>query len=286
MLTWRIHRTLDDPLKREPISWRGYETRLRSYVTYAEPRLNRFKPVYSMGLLVLFSPFVGLGVIAYFFPSPILALLISLIFGLQTVERLSGYIAGEHRRHTYELLSALPYGKLGVHWLYAVQWFQSTRLSRMMLRTALAISIAATPFLFGGLAYQITGRRAVEFWFADSLAFWVFLLYEYFNTRVIAILIAMLTPAVTHKPRTIYALSVGLYLLVQVGTYLLGALLALNLLPELLGWLNAPPLVSLVISPITVAVVIYIREWITRRLWRWLAEALHTTSLELDLLLR
>lgn len=286
MLTWRIHRTLDDPLKRDPISWRGYDARFSRFVAAPRLRLTRFKPVYGAALFAVFSPAVALALAMIFFPSPLLALLASLIFGLRTVEQLSSAIAGEHRRATYELLCALPYGKIGVHWVYAARWFEATRLIRLTLRALPLIALIATPFMFGGWTLPLTGQRAVAFWFADSLAFAVFLIYDYFNTRVIAALIAMLTPALTTRSRTIYAISIGMYLLIQVGTYLLGAVIALVLLPRVLLLFNAPFLASIVIGPFTAAAVIALREVITRILWQQIGYAMQTTPMELDLLIR
>jgi hypothetical protein len=286
MLTWRIHRTLDDPLKRDPISWRGYEARFGKFIPVPAPRLPRVKRVYSAALMIVLSPLIGVLLLAFFFPAPILALLASSLFGWRLVERLSGAVGGEHTRRTYELLCALPFGKMGAHWVYAAQWFGSTRSTRLLLRGALVSGLLAAPFLFGGWAYPLTGQRAVEFWFADTLAFWAFLIYDYFNTRVIAVLIAMLTPALTPKPRTITALSVGMYLLILLESYLLAAGCALVVLPRLLLWLHAPHVAYILIAPLTAAAVIASRELITRWLWRWLGYATQTARVELDLLIR
>jgi len=286
MLTWRLHHTLQDPLRRDPISWRGYEGRFGKFVIYAEPRFDRFKPAVTAALFVLVSPVVGMSLLVLFFPAPILALMASIMFGLRTVERISGYVAGEHRRSTYDMLCALPSGKMNLHWVYATLWFRVTPFTRMVLRSLLVLGLAASPFLFGGWMYPLTGRRAVEFWFADTLAFGAFLIYDYFNTRILAVLIAMITPALTRKTRTIYALSVGGFLLIQVASYLLGAILALTLLPDLLVRLNAPPIVYIVIAPVTMAVVITFRELITQGLWQQIGHVLQTPPMELDLILR
>ena len=96
----------------------------------------------------------------------------------------------------------------------------------------------------------------------------------------------MITPALTRKTRTIYALSVGGFLLTQVVAYLLGAILALSLLPDLLLRLNAAPIAYIVIAPITMAVVITFRELITQGLWRQIGHVLQTPPMELDLILR
>ena len=282
MLTWRLHHTLQNPLRRDPISWRGYEGRLGKFVTYVEPRFDRFTPVMTAAFVVIVPPVVGMSLLVIFFPAPLLALLASLLFGLRTVERISAYLAGEHRRRAYDLLCSLPAGKISLHWVYATQWFQATPVTRMVLRGLMILGLAAAPFLFGGWLMWITHERAVAFWFADTLAFWAFLLYEYFNTRIVAVLIGMLVPALTRKTRTIFALAVGGYLLVQVATYLLGAVVAVTLLPDLLVRLNAPPIAAIVIGPITAAVVIIFRELLTHGLWHTLRTCLNTTREEIN----
>jgi len=287
MLTWRIYRTLDDPLKREPIVWRGYERLLSAFESPAQKLpATKFQMLRGSALLLLSSPFISMGLLAAFFPSPLLALLLSLIYGLLIVLRVSNRIASEHQRHTYELLCALPYGKMGVHWIYGVHSFQVSRMTRSVLRVGLMIGLLASPFLFGGWAYPITGQRAVQFWLVDTMSFCLFMLYDYFNMGVSATLIGMLVPAITRSHRTIRALSIGMFLLLQVATYLLAALLLLAVLPALLLRLNAPHLSWVMIAPITAAALIGFREAVTHWLWRMLERALQSTPMELDLLIR
>lgn len=287
MLTWRIHRTLDDPLKREPIIWGGYERLLAIFEPIKRRGRRHINETLMLAALVVIgAPFASLGVIVIFLPSPVLALILTISYGLLTVTRVSSRIAAEHQRRTYELLCALPYGRIGVHWLYAAHWYRQSLTLRSVTRAMMALGIGASPFLFGGFAYPLTGQRAVQFWFIDSLSFGVYLLYDYFNTRVIATLIGMIVPAITRSPRTIRALALGVFLLFLVSVYGVGTLIALALLPGLLLRINAPMLAYIVIAPLTAAGMIALREALTRLLWRQIERGMQVSALEIDTLIR
>lgn len=290
MLTWRLYRTLNEPLKREPRIWRGYERLLtllhQRIAARPRPQTPHVAQVIRFIGLLAFIPVINIAVIGLFFPSPLIALAANMVFSLLIVTTVSGTIARNHELHTYDLMSALPLGRMGIHWIHCTAFFEAQRRWRLPLQAIFMLGIVASPFLFGAVAFPLTGQRAVQFWLIDAISFAAFLFYDFLNMPVIAAVLGMVIPAYAVNSRNVRGFALGAWALLTLATYLLGAGIALYVLPSLLVRFGANFSATIIIAPITAIVVIAFRELVTRALWHHLKRTLNISAVELDLILR
>jgi hypothetical protein len=213
----------------------------------------------------------------------------SLIWAMQA----SGILAGNRQSETYDMLCVGPQGALGVHWSVCTACLhrqnrleQIHGLVRSILLVFLGLVLVVTVFMLPHTSGE-TGRFAVAQANQGAtslvvLATAIVLLYiDHVQSVVLGSLLGMLIPTYSNRRADAQLMTAAVYLLIQVTTYVILGVLALNVLPALFrnvqGWI-APVGQSLIL----IAAFYGVRELVIRVVWQMLLERLNAAPSDLD----
>jgi hypothetical protein len=215
----------------------------------------------------------------------------SLVWAMQA----SGILAGNRQSEIYDMLCVIPQGALGLHWSVCTACLhrqnrleQIHGLVRSILLIFLGLVLVVTVFMLPN-ASGVSGRYAVAQAQQGAtsllvLATAVVLLYiDHIQSVVVASVLGMLMPTYTNRSADAQLMTAAFYLLIQVTTYVILGVVALNALPALFrdvqGWF-APIAQAIII----IAAFYSAREVAVRLLWHLLLERLNTAPGDLDYL--
>jgi hypothetical protein len=219
----------------------------------------------------------------------VIAGLIGLPAALRAV-RISGQIAAERERGTYDLLSTSALGAFGLHWWIARHISMPRKASAPQRRTRFWLLVIACIvgilFLLGffnslfisgweslrGLAYLITSVYAVWVYFRQN--------------ETAASVIGMLIPAYVEKRFEARFWTLSAYVLYQIGTIGLLVVVGFYLVPTQGGRWGSPSVGDVLVILLRLALLVGSRELIIMWMWRHLRWRLNGHVEELDLLSR
>lgn len=297
MLIWRLRQALNNPLADFEPTWRAHAAVTRGYAV-REPVIlpvidalaNLLRGVglvvLPIGAILFGAPLLIIIMFVIFTASPILMPLAHLLYGSAIAYHISGSIAHEHEKGTYDQLSTLPPGSLGLHWKHATNWLTDHHRLRSLAVGMVLIGTATT--LFGSVSlFGLSSRGAsgLFYWVLSSASVIVLLVVDHFSTQVTAALLSMILPASTANATSARFGAVSLFVSLQIAAYLLGVITAVVVLPALYQLTEASEaLVALTLPTITLLVFAGFREWLVRRLWFKLRLAVNATPAEMEAL--
>jgi hypothetical protein len=233
--------------------------------------------------------------------SPLLFLLLVLIFILifngsiytaVWAMDIGGIIARERERSTYDVYCMAPEGALGVNWAVCTGYLQRyERLEQLrglvgrLLLVLVGVVALVTFFIVtnaGNTSPFAQAERDRAYLTLIHMGTIVAALYiDHAHSIILGCLVGMLMPTYLQGHLDTRFGTIGVYLLMQLGTYVLTWLIALLALPAAFGpapiWLARAALAVL-----QLAVFYAVREVIIQVLWRKLLEQLNVAPAELD----
>ncbi len=226
---------------------------------------------------------------------PLILPLIGITYGIDCALRVGSAIAREHENATFNLLSLSPPGPLGASWavcasaLYRDRDFE--RLHNIMRACAIiagSIMAVITLFLLIGDAFSRDSYQAsiLMATLAHVLALVGAIYIDYVQSATLGTLVGMIVPTYTRTRIDTSLFSFGVFLLLQIGGYLMAFIVGFTLLPALftrLGWMDDGS--AILLSLCRVGALFLAREILIAGLWRFLIARLHAQPSELDAVL-
>lgn len=232
---------------------------------------------------------------------PFFLLIIGISYGLDCALRISTTIAKEHEDQTFDLLSLAPTGVWGTNWALATSSLYRNRdFDRLftIIRAALATALVLTCIVALIAVMSLTPSRptrlpqpsgvdmllrvAADFLAVVALIAAIYV--EYVQSTVLGSLVGLFIPTYAHNRLDASLWAFGVFLLLQVSTYVLAWLVGFNLLPgayerlHINGWYA-----SFSLPVLRVAAFFLLREGIIAGLWRGLVQRLNVQVYEVDL---
>ena len=218
----------------------------------------------------------------FFLPIGAAALYITLngtAAGLYWAVRISGAIARERERGTFELLSASPYGAFSASWAictgcqYYDQIFhgagaQRVWFSRIFFLTLILLSFSVSMSVPRSLSgHPFDGFiRACALVAVIACAFYI----DDIHSTVIGSLVGLIVPLFIRSPLNARVAALGAFLGLQLGAYGLSWLIGFEVLPRLDPNLALDIFEATLALPVAQLIVFFVvRELMTRVLW-WL----------------
>ncbi|MDX2162690.1 MAG: hypothetical protein SF162_15325 [bacterium] len=257
------------------------------HTTVRRSPLRRIAPLVRAALVII----VPIAAILFLFPSmivvylsalayaPVMMPVIALAFGLIFTGSVAASIAREHENRTYDLLSVIPYGRFGLHWLYCRNWI---RLNQRQFWFVLPfMGIGAASLLFGlGVIDLLSAPPFVSL--VQRLLLVAAYLFDALQSFAAAAVIGMWIPAAATNRINARLNAMGLFALVQMATYGLLAALGGVVLP-LINPPNISQVVQIGMTALWLLVFLAGREFLIVALWRAMLAQLNVTTTELDL---
>ncbi len=295
MTTWRLWRALTHPPFTHPLFWR---TVLTKEPEVAPRRWSGGQVALAVLMLFICS--------SAFFPRQITALAVAffaivpfvlltftfngLIYGLVWGVRISSTIARASESTIFDVLSLSPPGALGAAWamgtgcLYRNREFGDLNFPETWtIRLFIIIFVSMAMGTFSG------ARRANELALPVMVYALVLIATFYLDdiqSIVLGSLMGMLTPFYARNRLDARLWTMGLYLLIQVATYLSAIIAGFVLLPALYEQIGVDSILGEITFPVLGFVVFCgVRELAISILWRNLIERLNADSSELNLAL-
>jgi len=294
MTTWRLWHALTHPPFNHPLFWRTVMTKEPEA---AAPRRWPSGQV-TLALLMLFICSSAM------FPRQITALALvffaivpfvlltftfnGLIYGLVWGVRISTTIAKAYESTLFDVLSLSPHGALGATWamgtgcLYRNREFGDLNFPETWtIRLFIVIFVSMAMGTFSG------ARRANELALPVMVYALVLIATFYIDdiqSIVLGSLMGMLTPFYAHNRTDARLWTMGLYLLIQVTTYLSAIIGGFVLLPAFYEYIGLNSILGEITFPLLAFVVFCgVRELAISILWRNLTERLNADPGELNL---
>jgi hypothetical protein len=288
MMSWRLWGALRNPPTFEALFRRTLAR--RTHIQFPRGRFSSilesfFAIVICMVMLSPLAFIVAIGGLLMLFNGTVY----SLIWAMQA----SSILAGNRQSETYDMLCVIPQGMFGVHWSVCTACMhrqnrleQIHGLVRSILLVFLGLVLVVTVFMLPHTSGE-TGRFAIAQANQGAtslvvLATATVLLYiDHVQSVVLGSLLGMLIPTYSNRRADAQLMTAAVYLLIQITTYVILGVLALNVLPALFrdveGWFASIGRAMLLIPTFYM-----IRELVIRVVWQMLLERLNAAPSDLD----
>jgi hypothetical protein len=295
MMTWRLWRALTHPPYRNPLFWRSVSTR-ESETSRIRPWLNGRIVLAGLVLFVcggmVFPRHINGIVMAGFLIIPFLLLIFTfngLIYGLVWGVRISSSIAKSYEANTFDLLALAPTGALGATWAMGTGCLYRNRnlgdLNFPETWTIRLFVIIFTSMTLASLAGSGQGSNLVVLVLVYVLVLMAGFYVDDIQSIILGSLVGMLTPIYARTRLDARLWTLGMYLLVQIATYVSSLLAGFVLLPAFYEHLKITGPYTTLSLPIMGLIVFFgIREIFNTVLWYDLARRLNADPKELNLL--
>ncbi|MBE2270015.1 MAG: hypothetical protein IAE80_17390 [Anaerolinea sp.] len=296
MLTWRLRRALNNPLRPRAVPDRAFLQLARHYrrgkpeVGSGFPRRSLwFSITRSAGMLLLPIAAILFGapifIVSLFLVvtlSPVLVPLLNTLYGLALTLSISGRIAREHQAGRYDLLGTLPTGIVGLHWSFTLSGMLQNRLLHDLAILMSVIGIISSIFAIAAL-FGANAAFSFFHWLIATAAAGIVILLDNYAAQVTAGLLSMTVPAHTTSTANARFITAAVFILLQLTGYLLLLLVLLVIVPASFQLFGISDALSALTLPLAALVVLgSFRELTIRLLWRRLPAALNATSVELE----
>jgi hypothetical protein len=212
-----------------------------------------------------------------------------LIYGLVWGVKISSTIARSYESSIFDVLSLSPHGALGATWamgtgcLYRNREFGDLKFPETWtIRLFIIVFVSMAMGTFSG------ARRANELALPVMIYALVLIATFYLDdiqSIVLGSLMGMLTPAYARNRTDARLWTMGLYLLIQVATYLSALIVGFVVLPALYNQIGVDSIAGEITLPLVSFIVFCsVRELSISLIWRNLAERLNASPGELNLM--
>ncbi len=286
MLSWHIWRALTRPPTQSPLLRRVRAEKLELPSLNPMPLAGCLRSValtiIPIIILLIGSPLLVLLIYTSLLSTPILLPLAHTLYGITAAASVSGLIARENDRRTYDLICVSPPGILGVHWAYCMVWISQHRYYRDITGLLLVLGILAA--LFGLTTRTFFSVMPVDgaAWIIQSPALIAFLCVDFIQSFATTALVSILIPVYVQQAGNARLLAFGSALCLHLTAYLLALIVGTQFLPLLSAVTGGSPLVSAISPVLFVLMFAAFREFIIHLLWRSVAENLNASPMELD----
>lgn len=293
MIGWKLWQALNHPPRHHPL--------FQYTLTHAKNEQPGIAPGFFMWIfmcstLTLIWTFI-FNWLPYIFMG--LVVLLNTVYALRWTMRISGTIVAEKETRRYDLLAALPIGMLGTSWAISTGCLHRRSSFRWLpyLMLMLAITTTITMIIMGLLTlYLLQVTSNLESYLANldllELAVLIvpFMFGFYFDnlySLLTATLIGMVaTVDVNDSTDARLRAALG-FAALQLALYALIFTVLVVGLPRLFEFFGLSTLVMLIIeAAIGLTLFIAIREWLVRRIWRYLTQSFSAEANEIELVLR
>lgn len=295
MLSWMLWRALNDPPRRHPL------------FRYTLSRARRANPRATTALFMWLVTFTGTGlcwtVTFDWIPSLILVLVLAVntLFGAFWAVNISAAIVGEQLHSRYDLLAALPIGRLGTSWAMCTGYMHRRPIFTWVPFFARLLAIVTLFTLTGALFITlfVTSNQTIsESTLQNNVALVPLIIFgigcavifymDHQASFVMAVLFGLLTPIDMRNETEARLQALSGFLLFQMVVYLLVGAAVYWLIPQFAAmqthvygfWLSTG------ITLIFVTLYILIRESLIIWLWRILVHRLNADLPEIRFILK
>lgn len=293
MLSWRLWKTIVEPVVRNPIFSRVREER----ILRLKPRERITIPTYVYIIVAVFLAIFVARTPEYFIVvlqipmvlivlltvSPLAAPLFVVFAGSHLVSQITSDISKEKRQYTYELLCASPAGTLDTNWriatgiLHRGSWFNWLKsITRLALRIAQVTLGALAVITFIALFSGDTNTRLESLRTLTNLILIVGLYYMSMVQPIVASLVVGLhATSLNLSRRDSNIIGLMIYLLIQLMPYVIALLLFVVLNTIFTG---VSPLIQVIIDVVVLGSILVVRELTIYFLWWQLKRQLNSTT--------
>lgn len=229
---------------------------------------------------------------------PLMLFVTGILYGIECALRVSHVIAREQENGTYALLSLSPPGQLGTSWVIGLtSLYRNREFDQLhsIFKNGMAVtlimltlfSILALLFSYPALNRRQDGMETIMPFYLTLLVIFGASYIDYVQSVILGCLVGLLVPTFYENVLNSAMYALGGFLLAQIGTLLLAALVGIVVLPgvydllglygEVAGWSQ------LILSIVTLVAV---REAVIRLLWLLLTRRTGTAPSEQVLFLR
>jgi len=203
------------------------------------------------------------------------------VYGVVWAVGISGLVAREHERGTFDMLGVTPPGSLGTSWalcmgcLYRNQGFRRVNTGN----TWIARTILLAPFVLM-IWYSLSPT-----W--TSLIFAAAFYIDYIQSIVLGALVGMLVPTIARNRLDSRFLAFGVYILMQIAVYVAFLLTVFIILPGVYRTLGLSGWFAELLFPLLCTLFFAaVHEGMVLMVWYLLLERLNAAPDELDSLAR
>jgi hypothetical protein len=301
MTTWKLWRKLKNPVFTHPL--------FRLTVHNKPLARTSDRHLRAIGILLLGLFFVcalfpgvlgGMGFCSFIGVPFLFVLLNGSFFGLTWSIAISRTVVREQELGTHDLLSVSPVGALGARWLIGTGCLYRNRAlpqANGIVRAILIIGFATLMVVALIMLLNIdparsrsianTERAQAMSMLIAATALIAALYIDHVQSVVLGSVIGMLAPSYANQRLDAIVWAAGLFLVLQVATYLIFWLAGMILLPVLLDKLQFTGIYAEISTSILrLAFFYFLRERLITLLWHLLVQELNADTLELDFVLR
>lgn len=293
MISWKLWWALNHPPRHHPL--------FQYTLTHAKKEEPKVAPGFFMWIFMCSTITLIWTLIfdwlPYIFMTAII--LLNTVYALRWALRISGTIVAEKEKQRYDLLAALPIGMLGTSWAISTGCLHRRSSFRWLpyLMLMLAIMTTITMVIMGLLtSFVLTTDLNAEAILANlnlleiailTVPFMFGFYFDHLYSILTATLIGIIA-TVDVKDSTDARLRAAIgFVTIQLLLYaLLFTVLVLGL-PQVFALFGLSGVIILIIeSIIGLIFFIAIREWLVRRMWRFLTHSLSAEENEVELVLQ
>ena len=302
MFSWRLWRRVRRYDAAHPVYWRANRTdgsRHRWSINYKPLADLRWVALVLLLVALVVQPrlfgymlFVPVFLMLLLLTAPAWLPLIIFTYGLIQAMTISRTLARENQRATHDLVVLGSSGPLGTDWaitsaiLHRGESFNLLHVvMRIVLATAcvllgLAALIALVPLLRTGDTASAELGSAAQL-IVEGILLVILFYTGYTQSVVLSALVGLLLPNYAKSQEIVALGAAGTYSALQIGSYTLALLIALDVLPLLSAiWPVESWQAGIGLSLLRFAIVIGIREWIIWTLWNRLIQRLNLDDAE------
>lgn len=226
-------------------------------------------------------PFYVYATPVLFFVSPLLFPLVMMGVGALWASSISERVIKQQEIGIHDLLYVLPGGRWAANWATACGSIHQSFIfegSWIILRGMLVVGfllVIGISMVVGQFISEDAGLANLRWFILDMVALFVGYGLHYIQTMALSPLVGLLVPTYVRNRVEARLGSAGLYLGIQIGTYLLGGLLFYFVPLLVSGWATS----IRILTPYLIVVFI-LREALIRWLWMVLLRRLSLTTAE------
>ncbi|MDQ7036626.1 MAG: hypothetical protein Q9P01_17885 [Anaerolineae bacterium] len=293
MISWKLWQALNHPPRHHPL--------FQYTLTHAKKEDPKVAPGFFMWIFMCSTMTLIwtliFDLLPYIFMTAII--LLNTVYALRWTLRISGTIVAEKEMQRYDLLAALPIGMLGTSWAISTGCLHRRSSFRWLpyLMLMLAITTPITMIIMGLLtSFILTTDLNAEAILANVdlleiailiIPFMFAFYFDHLYSILTATLIGMVA-TVDVKDSTDARLRAAIsFVTLQLVVYALLLTVLVLGLPQLFALLGLSGVLMLIIeSIIGLVLFIAIREWLVRRMWRFLMTSFSAEENEVELVLQ
>lgn len=272
MLTWKLWRALRQPPHQHPL----YQHTLSRPASAMSGYLGC--------VVILIAPMLLLPALVF----------LSGVYGLRWAMQIAGAIAREHESGRFDLVALSPSGAFGSsRAIMSACLYRNESLAQIqsggawVLRLAFALTLMLSftslsePILTVDYAPNV--NEIVTLVYLASMVAAIYI--DHVQSVVVAQLVGMWIPTLVRRRLDASMGALLIYLLLQVSTYVLTALISFGLLPMVLGALPMP-INTILLALLRLAAFFAIREILIQVLWRAVVRQTNAAPSELAFMTR